>query len=658
MTYRVAIFFFAFYLLLCTSVSAQKRYNVWTFGKKAGLDFNTTPPTPFKSVSPERDPPYYLSSICDTAGNLMFYTDGLTVYSKDGYKMPKYNNWWPLAGNVMPLVTPKPGSDTLFYLFAVSDAANPYELQAFPLRLKNSGDVDEMIYPRPTAPNTFQKRLQKNCSMMIAGTSHCNQRDYWICTYADHKLVSFLVTPSGVSDVPVSTAVPSSIVLDSTIDPGLSNLKFSANSERIAFPLLSENKVVVYDFDNFTGRFSNPVVIATDADNRLEEIELSPDGSKLYTSEKFYDPDFLNPPTDHIVAQYDLNAGGLNDIQNTRTIVTPNVDRESCTRATCFFIYRTMNVGPDGKLYVSMRYATRETIPIDQNFSIIEYPNAAGTACSYRKYDQQVGRKYLFAGYNYIRSLSYSPKENGITVIKQNCSDKPVSFELLYKKVDSVRWDFGEPASGANNFSVSFKPQHQYAGPGTYRVTAIIYSRCISDTAQTTVTIHPDVTVHVPGGIRDTTMCLGEALTLNARTGTATAYLWENNNTSPTRVFTEPGKYQLRVSNNCSVAYKDFKITTGVCPCNVYVPNAFTPNGDGLNDVFRASTQCFATNFKMTVFNRFGQPVFTSSDITRGWDGFVGAYPQSTGAFIWTMQYTDPNTRKIISQKGTVMLIR
>jgi len=645
-------------MLTACFAHAQKQYNVWAFGKKGGINFNTIPPSGFKSNSPEKEPPYYLSSICDKDGHLMFYTDGIDVFSRDGYKMPKYNNWWPLAGNVMPLVTNRPGSDTLFYLFAISNAANPYELQAFPLRLKASGDVDEMIYPRPTAPNTFQKRLQKKCSMMLAGTTHCNQRDYWICTYAAHTLVSFLVTPAGVQETPVVTTVPESVVQDSTIDPGYSNMKFSANGEKIAFPDLVHNRVVIYNFDNLTGKFSDPLIITTDAQKELEEFELSPDGSKLYTSEQYRDPDFVTPPTQHEVNQYDLDAGTLQAIEATRTTVTPNIDLESCTRATCFFIYRTMNVGPDGKMYISMRYATRETIPIDQTFSVVEYPNAKGINCTYKKYDLQVGRKYFFAGYNYIRSVSYTPKENGITVIKQNCADQPVTFDLLFKKIDSVRWDFGEPSSGSQNFSAAPRPQHQYGKPGSYTVTALIYSRCITDTARTVITIHPDITVHVPASIKDTTICYGETLVLNARTGTATAYQWENGNTQSARSFTEPGKYQVKVSNACSFAYTNFEIKTGTCPCNVYVPDAFTPNGDGLNDVFKPSSQCYARDFRFTVFNRFGQVVFSTTDISKGWNGYSDAYPQATGTFIWTLQYQDPNTRQKISRKGSVLLIR
>lgn len=644
-------------LLAIQPCIAQKRYNVWAFGKQGGINFNTTPPSGFKSKSPERDPPYYLSSICDTAGELMFYTDGLTVYNRDGFKMPKYNNWWPLAGNVMPLVCPKPGSDTLFYLFAISDAANPYELQAFPLRLKAPGDIDEMIYPRPTGPNNFQKRLKKNCSMIVAGTAHCNQKDYWISTYSDHGLYSFLVTDAGINDVPVLTSVPENVIQDSIVNPGLSNMKFSANGEKAVIPDFDSNKVIVYDFDNATGKFSNPIQIGVKQGIYIEEADLSPDGSKLYLATKYSENDG-RPITYHDIIQMDLNAGNAIAVENTSITLTPIADLETCNRATCFFVFRTINVGPDGRMYIGMRYATRPTITVDESFSIIEAPNTAGVNCLYKKAQFNVGTKYLFAGYNYLRSSSYTLKENGITVQKQNCADKPVNFGILFTKVDSVKWDFGDPSSGTGNISTSLNPSHTYPGPGSYTVKAIIYSKCIADTATSIITIKPDVSVKVPAQIKDTSICVGDVLTLNARDGTSHTYQWENGLILADRTINEAGHYRVMIMNDCSLDMKEFDVTYDRCPCAVYVPTAFTPNGDGLNDVFKPATQCFAKQYKFTVFNRFGQVIFTSTDPQKGWDGFIGPYRQATGTFIWTLQYQDPNSKKINFEKGSVLLIR
>ncbi|MEO8860832.1 MAG: hypothetical protein ABI358_05380 [Ginsengibacter sp.] len=93
----------------------KKRNNVWGLGDGTGLNFNTTPVSLFKSKTGANNLPYYLSSICSKDGELLFYTDGITVWKRDNFKLPKYNNWWPWFGNVMPLITPHINNDSLYY---------------------------------------------------------------------------------------------------------------------------------------------------------------------------------------------------------------------------------------------------------------------------------------------------------------------------------------------------------------------------------------------------------------------------------------------------------------------------------------------------------------------------------------------------------------
>ncbi|HEX6914587.1 MAG TPA: gliding motility-associated C-terminal domain-containing protein, partial [Chitinophagaceae bacterium] len=225
-------------------------------------------------------------------------------------------------------------------------------------------------------------------------------------------------------------------------------------------------------------------------------------------------------------------------------------------------------------------------------------------------------------------------------------------------KVDSVRWDLGDPASGADNYSTAFQVDHEYPGPGTYKVRALVYNKCIADTSTTFITITPDLSVQVPDQIKDTMICLGDVLQLNARNGSSNAYTWENGLILPDRTITEAGSYRVMIMNDCSIAVKEFKVSYDNCPCSVFVPNAFSPNNDGLNDVFKPATQCYTRDYRFEIYNRFGSKVFSSTDPSRGWDGSTGPYPQSTGTFVWTLQYRDPNTRKMLFQKGTVVLLR
>ena len=92
--------------------------------------------------------------------------------------------------------------------------------------------------------------------------------------------------------------------------------------------------------------------------------------------------------------------------------------------------------------------------------------------------------------------------------------------------------------------------------------------------------------------------------------------------------------------------------------CYIGVPNAFTPNGDGLNEFFYPINAFKADALDFKVYNRWGQLVFKTDDWTKKWNGKIKGIPQPVGAYVWTMRYTHHNTGKKYSLKGTIMLIR
>ena len=88
-----------------------------------------------------------------------------------------------------------------------------------------------------------------------------------------------------------------------------------------------------------------------------------------------------------------------------------------------------------------------------------------------------------------------------------------------------------------------------------------------------------------------------------------------------------------------------------------YVPNAFTPNGDGQNDIFRAIPVGFANTTYFRVFNRYGVLVFETNQYLKGWDGTYNGKPQPSGVYVWTVAGTDKDFKKV-ALKGTVNLLR
>ncbi|HEX5152033.1 MAG TPA: gliding motility-associated C-terminal domain-containing protein [Parafilimonas sp.] len=643
-------------LLLCgpCCLLAQEYNNVWIFGIKGGLDFNYDPPKPFQSNSNKTglEPPYYISSICDSQGKLLFFTDGITVWDKNEKEMPRYLERWPWSGFMMPLICPYPGNDSLYYIFGVSDASYANRLQYLTVNAK-AGKSGAIVYPQPPTLTNYFTRLLDNASLLVAGTGACNGKDFWITAKANNSLYSFMVTDKGVDSIPVVSSFPG-VLPGGFINPGYGNIKFSASGERLILPSAADHAIFVFDFNNQTGKFSAPLKIRIDDVEEFEDAELSPDGSKLYYASEAQSSNPEIPGSFHDVYQFDLNAGNNLAIEKTKLKLSYS-EHEACSPRVCFFVYKTLQLGPDEKIYVSQRTAS---IDVDHTASVIEFPNRAGTECFYKYNALDLKLKFSFINYNYIRSLNYTIEKNGIQIQKTNCKDAPVQFSLLYKNIDSVKWNFGDAASGDNNYSTALNPSHTYPAVGAYTAKAVIYTRCKADTASTVVNINDISTVHISDNVKDTTICKGQDFIYDATTQYATGYLWSTGLIYPTKPITEPGTYSITAYNECSVDKKSFTVAIEECNCKVFVPSAFTPNGDGLNDKFRPIIDCQALNYKFSVYNRFGQIEFSTENINDAWNGTIKSFPAISGTYIWRVAYRNPNDKKDYQKSGTVVLIR
>ena len=87
------------------------------------------------------------------------------------------------------------------------------------------------------------------------------------------------------------------------------------------------------------------------------------------------------------------------------------------------------------------------------------------------------------------------------------------------------------------------------------------------------------------------------------------------------------------------------------------MPSAFTPNGDGLNDIFRVKNVFPVKNFKMIIYNRWAQKVFESSDISNGWNGYYKGHVASNDTYVWVISFISENEEKQ-SGHGTVTIIK
>ena len=136
-------------------------------------------------------------------------------------------------------------------------------------------------------------------------------------------------------------------------------------------------------------------------------------------------------------------------------------------------------------------------------------------------------------------------------------------------------------------------------------------------------------------------------------------YRWSDNTIEKFMVVPAPGKLWVDVSNMCGVASDSIIITAKVdgCDCKLYVPTAFTPNNDGKNDLLKAFPGCPITG-ELSIYDRWGQLVYYTKDLQKGWDGTYNKVLQSSGLFVYHIKYAYTSQPGTFYKKGSFMLIR
>jgi gliding motility-associated-like protein len=156
---------------------------------------------------------------------------------------------------------------------------------------------------------------------------------------------------------------------------------------------------------------------------------------------------------------------------------------------------------------------------------------------------------------------------------------------------------------------------------------------------------------------KDTTICEGDEITLNAHYPGATN-LWNTGSTSSTVDTKKGGSYWAQTSvNGCT--YRDtIYLKTIECECNIVLPNVFSPNGDGINDLYRPQLSCFPQNYLFRVFNRYGQEIFQTRDFRTHWDGTSNGRVLPVGTYYFVMTYFDLKRFSPAKYSGSITLLR
>ena len=157
---------------------------------------------------------------------------------------------------------------------------------------------------------------------------------------------------------------------------------------------------------------------------------------------------------------------------------------------------------------------------------------------------------------------------------------------------------------------------------------------------------------------QDQTHCRDITIEIGSAALPMTNYRWNTGDTSSVIKIDTSGLYICQAMNFCGSAYSDIHIAYIDCDSDcLYVPNAFTPNGDGVNDLFEIFPRCPFIYFQLQVFNRWGERVFETNDITNGWNGSFRGVIQPPGIYVYHLYMTN-ESGETEQKKGSITLIR
>lgn len=195
----------------------------------------------------------------------------------------------------------------------------------------------------------------------------------------------------------------------------------------------------------------------------------------------------------------------------------------------------------------------------------------------------------------------------------------------------------------------------QVSSSGDYSVSVSNGACTVSDAVSVLVQ-----NLVVPTLSTDLELCpaLSETIVLNAGAGFA-SYQWlPGGETSQSISPSAANTYTVTVTDDLGCSASGSAVVTERCEAVVLLPIAFSPNGDDVNDELKPLGR-FVSNYKISIFNKWGIKVFESLDFEKGWDGFHKGTEQPVGVYVWQITYTPQGVdAEPIEMKGNVTLIR
>jgi gliding motility-associated-like protein len=428
--------------LFCLQANAQNETINWYFGNKAGLNFGGGVLSVL--TDGEMNTPEGCATISDKNGNLMFYTNGQTVWNRNHEIM---DNGEDLGGDPILLqssiIIPKPGDENTYYIITAREVNGTDPI------LTPGVFYSEVIFSaaNPLGRITSKNRVLLNgpAAEKITAVHHADGKSFWVITLTGiageeykKQFNSFKIDETGI-------VFPSIKFITEHNISTLGGMKISPNGERLAVAANTPDNltryIYMYDFNTTTGEIEENERLNPDFFGipiRPDALEFSPDSNYLYYT------------SGGAIVQYNFNAALL---ESPRRFITINAEH----------YVGALQLANDGKIYAALSYGNEDGQEYEY-LGVINQPNEEASLTDYRHdFVQLAPGASRNSMPNFIQSFFAS------RIITENtCVSDPFDFSAVsYSNIQSIQWDFGD-----GNTSSLMTPNHTYNTPGRYIVKA------------------------------------------------------------------------------------------------------------------------------------------------------------------------------------------
>ncbi|NHF57943.1 T9SS type B sorting domain-containing protein [Flavobacteriaceae bacterium TP-CH-4] len=404
---------------------SQREAAIWYFGSNAGLDFNSGVPTVLEDGA--LNTAEGCATMADPMGNLLFYTDGVTVWNRNHRPMP---NGAGLKGHASStqsgIIVPVPNHPSRYYVFTTNFQLRD-GLYFSEIDLALNGGLGDVV-----KKNIL---LKKTVTEKLTAVKHRNGEDFWVLAHdwGNDSYLAYLVTAAGVNPNPVVSNVGFNLDYANSgndVFKSRGYLKTSPDGRKLA-ACHSFVGIELLDFDTETGGVSNPEVLMQSNAKDFYGLEFSPYGDRLYIS-------IINED----IFQFNLRE---------RNIAASRMPLHVPSQMT-----GALQLALDGKIYVAGA----------EKLAVIESPEELGPACGFKANVINLGTGHGTYGLPpFITSyFDLGIRANGF------CFGDTTLFSITATEhIDTVAWDFGD----GHTASIQ-NPLHHYDAPGEYLVSATV----------------------------------------------------------------------------------------------------------------------------------------------------------------------------------------